>query len=570
MRRNTGKLVWVATVVALSLPALALSPGAINGTVRDSSGTPQMGAVVEISSIGSESLTLFTDDRGRFSAPSLVPGVYQVKVSAPTFLPSLRENVSLRGGANLVVNITLNTLFEAIQLVPLRGRTADDDEGWKWTLRSVANRPILRVRDEGPLVVVSRSDNAEDRVLKARVSFVAGSEAEGFSSGADRATAFTLEKSLFSAGTLAFDGKLGYTTGGPAVIRASYKHQFADGHSPEVSLTARRFAGGLSSGGERAALSALALTLSDTLTFGNLVEVNYGGEYQAIQFRGRVAAFRPFGTVDLHITPDTVLEYRYASSTAPSSKMLEKGFVSAPADLSESGPRVSIVDFVPQLERARHHEVSISRRMGNTRIQLAAYADRVSNAALVGIGDLGADSDSGAFLPDLYSESFTYNGGSLEAKGVRFLIQQKLNQDVTASLTYSYGGALTLNGTNVAIDQLPWSFETQQRHALTAKFSGKVPHSKTSWMASYKWMDHPALTPVDMFNVSPGQADPYLNVFIRQPLPGSSFLPGQMEALVDVRNLLAQGYVPVVGSDGHTLYLVQSARSIRGGLAFNF
>jgi hypothetical protein len=43
-----------------------------------------------------------------------------------------------------------------------------------------------------------------------------------------------------------------------------------------------------------------------------------------------------------------------------------------------------------------------------------------------------------------------------------------------------------------------------------------------------------------------------------------------MEALVDVRNLLAQGYVPVVGQDGQTVYLVQSARAIRGGVAFTF
>jgi hypothetical protein len=43
-----------------------------------------------------------------------------------------------------------------------------------------------------------------------------------------------------------------------------------------------------------------------------------------------------------------------------------------------------------------------------------------------------------------------------------------------------------------------------------------------------------------------------------------------MEALIDVRNLLAQGYVPVLGHDGRTLYLVDSARSIRGGVAFNF
>jgi len=43
-----------------------------------------------------------------------------------------------------------------------------------------------------------------------------------------------------------------------------------------------------------------------------------------------------------------------------------------------------------------------------------------------------------------------------------------------------------------------------------------------------------------------------------------------MDAVLDLRNLLAQGYVPVVGQDGQTVYLIQSARSVRGGLAFTF
>ena len=50
----------------------------------------------------------------------------------------------------------------------------------------------------------------------------------------------------------------------------------------------------------------------------------------------------------------------------------------------------------------------------------------------------------------------------------------------------------------------------------------------------------------------------------------AGFLSGHMEMLVDLRNLLAQGYIPVMGSDGRTVYLVQSARSVRGGVAFNF
>jgi len=43
-----------------------------------------------------------------------------------------------------------------------------------------------------------------------------------------------------------------------------------------------------------------------------------------------------------------------------------------------------------------------------------------------------------------------------------------------------------------------------------------------------------------------------------------------MDAMIDIRNLLAQGYVPLMGSDGRTVYLVQAARSVRGGLAFTF
>ncbi|MBO0910853.1 MAG: hypothetical protein J2P13_03580, partial [Acidobacteria bacterium] len=95
--------------------------------------------------------------------------------------------------------------------------------------------------------------------------------------------------------------------------------------------------------------------------------------------------------------------------------------------------------------------------------------------------------------------------------------------------------------------------------------------AKTHWIASYGWTSGRALTPVDMFNASAGQTAPFLNVFLRQPVPCPRALTGHMDLVIDVRNLLAQGYVPVFGHDGRTVYLVQqSARAVRGGLAFNF
>jgi hypothetical protein len=91
-------------------------------------------------------------------------------------------------------------------------------------------------------------------------------------------------------------------------------------------------------------------------------------------------------------------------------------------------------------------------------------------------------------------------------------------------------------------------------------------------MASYRWVNGQALTPVDMFNASAGQTEPFLNLFLRQPMPHWHLLPGgqHMEAIVDLRNLLAQGYVPMIGPDGKTVYLVESARSVRGGVSFTF
>jgi hypothetical protein len=73
-----------------------------------------------------------------------------------------------------------------------------------------------------------------------------------------------------------------------------------------------------------------------------------------------------------------------------------------------------------------------------------------------------------------------------------------------------------------------------------------------------------------MFNASAGQTDPYLSFFVRQPIPSMHLLPNGLEALVDVRNLLAQGYRPVLSADGSVVYLVQGTRSFRAGLSFNF
>jgi hypothetical protein len=229
---------------------------------------------------------------------------------------------------------------------------------------------------------------------------------------------------------------------------------------------------------------------------------------------------------------------------------------------------MSLSRFSPALEKAHHQEVALSHREGNTSLQVALYHDRVVDPALTGVGEFS--SNMGDVLPDVYSGTFTYQARNFAVEGMRVVLERKLTSDVTATMDYSYGGALDLNGNNVSLRETQQDSTVRYRHALAGKLSGTAPKTKTRWVASYGWTAGRSITPVDMFNSSAGQVDPFLDFFIRQPLPGTGGLPGKMDVIVEVRNLLAQGYVPVFGQDGRTVYLVQSARAVRGGVAFSF
>ncbi|MGZ4788691.1 MAG: TonB-dependent receptor [Terriglobales bacterium] len=562
MGRKVGSLLLLVTV-ALSVPVWA-GQGSISGKVKNARGVPQMGAMVEVVSLSaSKVFTVFTDNTGYYLVDGLGAGPYDVKVSAASFLPTLLENVSLRSGTNVVINLTLNTLTDAIRLLPAKQGTQEDDD-WKWTLRSSANRPILRVANGQPVIVANAKN---DRPLKASVAFVAGNDGTAFTGSSEMSTRVNVERSLFQTGLLSFNGDVGYGLGPNAtVLRTSYAHEMPDGSRPEVAVTLRRFATSPTMALHDAALEAMTVRASDSAQLAGFIELHAGAEFETVQFLGHVNAYKPFGSMDIHLSPNSVVEYQYTTSI-PNMRWL-KGFDSAPADMTESGPRMTLLDSQSVLERAQHQEVSVSHRRGKYSMQAAYFHDRINDAALTGVGEVSAE--LGNLLPDAYSGTFAYNGGRMETNGVRLVVQRQLPDGITAAMDYAYGGVLDLNDGVQRLEDVRSHIEKSYQHSLAGKITGSLPHAKTQWITSYKWTSGGGLTPVDVFNSGPGQTDSYLNVFIRQPVPGTTFMPAKMEALLDIRNLLAQGYHPVVGSDGQTVYLVQAARSVRGGVAFVF
>jgi hypothetical protein len=108
------------------------------------------------------------------------------------------------------------------------------------------------------------------------------------------------------------------------------------------------------------------------------------------------------------------------------------------------------------------------------------------------------------------------------------------------------------------------------RHAqtLAISLSGTLDGTGTRWRASYSWQPEETLTAVAPF--AENVAEPYLNLHLRQPIRITRDGSEGLEALLDVRNLLAEGYQPYILSDGTLLLFAQDQRSLRLGLAFTF
>jgi len=112
----------------------------------------------------------------------------------------------------------------------------------------------------------------------------------------------------------------------------------------------------------------------------------------------------------------------------------------------------------------------------------------------------------------------------------------------------------------VRLEQRPW---------LTLSLAETLPVSGTHVISSYGWIDSRAMMPDHYFLTEDMNQVTGWNVRIRQPLPMFFGMGGRLEVTAELRNLLAQGYLPLDAA-GRRALLTNSPRSVRGGLAFIF
>jgi hypothetical protein len=538
----------------------------ISGTVRDVRGAPQMGALIElIRSDQGTVATAISDARGRYIMTTVTPGRYELRATAAFFIPLLRNDVRLRAGVQSVVNLTMSNLFDADNWLPTQRRRADEPvDDWKWTLRSAANRPLLRLVDPQDGTPMSSSEDRPHRVSsQGRITLTNGDGAFG-DGGVHQV--LMLDRTM--------------EDGDGAVLRADVGDVQVGGGAPQPSIDLitgyerRSPLGGstrlvssfqshpeLTDGGSANGFQVLRLASTQQFTLGDAFLIDVGTLVEAERLEATRLEAEPYLRLTARPGDDVVVEYRYASGRELQSS----------DDLDDLKPALTAVpdgNGKPLSDRGMHQQLSVSRKLGSRVVSASAYVDRIPYGAIGGSGVMnGASLQLANAVADPTTGTFEVGGPGYAARGLSVSLMQSLTPALSAWVEYDLGTALRSDG-NLVMTNLAAGMTPQTAAAASVALRGRIARSGTALRVEYRWQPVNTLTQVNAYNVLPEEA--YLTFYVRQRLWSGSMLPQGLDAVVEATNLLEEGYQPVLSPDGQTLVLAQVPRAILGGLAFNF
>ena len=548
--------------------ASSMAAGSVAGVVRDSSGAPQIGVMVELLHADSTFVArVFTDSKGSYSFASVLPGQYALKAMGGTFLPTLKQNLRIR--ANTVVNLTLNTLYDLVEFVPQTKRVRPrSEDSWAWTLRTAESRPLLRWQEDGSPILVwdGSAETKRSSQNKPHVRLLASAGEKRFGANAQQVS-MTVQQDTSARHRVAMSAQTAPDASGVMDAMLGFRQEMANTAlaSSSVQTLAAMMVDPEAGAAGQQGLQAATLRTWESLQLLNDLDAEAGSE----QVLGRVGdgsqvfAALPFGSVTLH-HGDSALEYRVASARSLDSEAGES--------LPEAWlPILSLRDGHLALEHGLHQELAWSTKAGPAEMQVVIYGDSIENPMIEGFGRLSASSDAGQWmLIDGASGLMRTAGPNYSTTGMLASAESQLPGHNRVKISYASGDALVMQASAKPEDM---AAVLQGAHARRAQMysvmlSGTVEGTGTRWRTSYRWQPESTVTEVAPFAVD--ASEPYFNVYIRQPIRLYGQGQNGVEAQLDLRNLLAQGYQPFLISDGSHLYFAQAQRCVRGGLAFTF
>ncbi|HEY1580254.1 MAG TPA: carboxypeptidase-like regulatory domain-containing protein [Terracidiphilus sp.] len=553
MMRRLHLVSLVALIVVAGAPLYAASNGIVSGVVRDSSGVAQMGATVQLLRPDLTVIaSVYTNSKGLYSFSNLLPGHYAVKAMGTSFLPSLRENVRVR--TDTIVNLTLNTLYEVMQWIPAEPRSAGaSKDDWEWTLRSAANRPLLRWLEDGPLVVVSDRPGAKPK-LKARL--MATGQEGTFGESGER---FTASVEDTPASSREFLARVDFAPNTKEGMESMLGFRQDLGFAGSVESLGAISIHPVVEGPDAEGLDEAAMRSAETINLGDEFQIEAGAQQVLARFSqntpNTILAALPFATVAWK-GGNTTVSYRLAS---------------APAGINHSEsqpgfylPQVAMRDGQLTLQHGTHQEVAWERRTDASGVSFLVYSDQVNNPV---IEASGAASAADGVLRDPISGLMRGAGQNFSGAGIVAAMERRIGGN-SVRVSYANGDAMVMPAVvhPTGLSQIFAAARPRHAQMYAISLSGTLEGTGTRWRASYRWQPANTVTAIAPYSV--GVIEPYLNLHLRQPITTHSN-GVNVEALLNVNNLLAEGYRPYLLNSGVVVF-AQDQRSVGAGVAFTF
>jgi hypothetical protein len=562
--------------------------GNLIGSVVDAAGAPQMGATVQLLNRYERVLAkAITASDGRFVFAGLPLDTYAVRVSQPSFLPAFRDRITIKPGSDSVLQIHLATLFSNVQVsYKLPSGTMTND--WKWVLRtSAATRPVTRYLPE-----LKGKKEASPRVpvfsdTHAMVALNGGDSGviDTGLAASDLGSVFALSTNLFGKNQVQIAGSWGeggelvpVVRGLAAVYQRDSQNPFAN--TPEVTLTVAQFSrfGAILAGPEQMpSLRVMSLSVYQVADPLENLHLEYGVAGQTVNYLQYSARVSPFARATLTLSPMSELIAAYSDGGRPD-ELTAHAEHAADEVFSPSGDltnAVNALERLPQmansngrliLQRTQNYELGYSKRAGSRTYTLSGFHEHVWDGQLTLSGNT-SEVNPGNLLFDGISKTASYNIGNYTRSGYVGTVTQRLSDHMDFGMTFGRMGGFLANPVE-SLGNDPAFLRLGLHDVAGANLRASIPASGTRITAGYGWVDSGSVVPLHVFTTQSNVVSPGLNFGLQQPLPSLFGLPGRLTLTADLRNLLAQGYIPAGGSG--QLLVVQSPRAIRGGLNLTF
>jgi hypothetical protein len=401
---------------------------------------------------------------------------------------------------------------------------------------------------------------------RARLEFTDGARRPGSASNLPPApaTAVAYEQKLGNSARLLLAGQMNYLDSAPGgAIATVWLPKGSLGSGPHTTLVMRE----AKVGPNGQTFRGVRLEQGGSIGLGERSKLLYSGEYVLVGLGTAASSLRPRIEFDTRLSEAWRAAVIFAEQPGAAlpvdfDDLDSGGALAASLNELDSFPALLWRAGHPELEGGWHEEVAAERKVGRGELQVAAFHDDNRHVAVYG---RGSELPAGDYLPDAFSNSFAYDGGSLSTWGARAALREKLSEDLEIAAVYAFAGALAPS--ELADGALRDMLRSSMHSSVGVSMSAKVPRTRTNVNVGYQWVSGTVVSRVDAFGDSLFQMDPYLHIGVRQTLP--KFGPGRWQASANCDNVLAQGYVPMNTQDGRTV-LVPTFRTFRGGLSVQF